>query len=108
MAVKRTECSYGCPIGSIALELHEPDPPVRSLLAANFDAWVAAVKRCLVETADRLPSSTDRHDLAVHILTTMEGAVMLSRTHRDLAPYDDAVRSLRRYFDLLQSAATAP
>ena len=30
-----TECTYGCPIGSIALELHEPDPPVRELLAAR-------------------------------------------------------------------------
>src|SRR5215213_3725051 len=27
-----SECTYGCPIGSIALELHEPDPAVRQLL----------------------------------------------------------------------------
>src|SRR5437763_15879399 len=26
-----TECTYGCPIGSLALELHEPDPTVREL-----------------------------------------------------------------------------
>jgi AcrR family transcriptional regulator len=31
----RTECTYGCPIGSIALELHEPDPLVRALLAGR-------------------------------------------------------------------------
>src|SRR4030095_9973964 len=31
-----TDCFYGCPIGSLALELHEPDPEVRELLAANF------------------------------------------------------------------------
>lgn len=24
-----SDCTYGCPIGSLALELHEPDPPVR-------------------------------------------------------------------------------
>src|SRR3954469_5987953 len=25
------KCPYGCPMGGLALELHEPDPPVREL-----------------------------------------------------------------------------
>ena len=29
-ALVDSDCAYGCPIGSIALELHEPDPPVRA------------------------------------------------------------------------------
>src|SRR3982751_52502 len=28
-ALESTDCTYGCPIGSIALEIHEPDPPLR-------------------------------------------------------------------------------
>src|SRR3954464_6585031 len=43
-ALVQTDCTYGCPIGSLALELHEPDPSVRALLAANFDAWIGAVE----------------------------------------------------------------
>src|SRR5215475_9328469 len=39
-----TDCTYGCPIGSLALELHEPDPKVRELLAANFNNWTAAIE----------------------------------------------------------------
>jgi hypothetical protein len=35
------------PIGSLALELHEPDRPVRERLARNFDAWVGAIDTCL-------------------------------------------------------------
>src|SRR5258706_10864892 len=31
-ALVSTDCFYGCPIGSLALELHEPDPPVRERL----------------------------------------------------------------------------
>src|SRR5690606_35148115 len=27
-----TDCFYGCPIGNLALELHEPDPAVRERL----------------------------------------------------------------------------
>ena len=47
--LEASDCLYGCPIGSIALELHEPDPPVRELLSKNFDGWVDHVERCLVE-----------------------------------------------------------
>jgi TetR/AcrR family transcriptional regulator, transcriptional repressor for nem operon len=102
-ALAETDCTYGCPIGSLALELHEPDPPVRELLAANCDGWTGAVERCLDAAADRLPADLDRHALSQFILTTMEGAVMQARTHRSLAPYDACVAQLRRYVDTLLS-----
>jgi hypothetical protein len=38
----------------------------------------------------------------------MEGGVMLARTHRDLEPFDAAVRQLRRFLDALQSFAAQP
>lgn len=103
--LEASDCFYGCPIGSLALELHEPDPPVRELLAANFDAWTAAIEGCLAGAGDRLPSGVDRRPLATFVLTTMEGGVMLARTHRSLEPFDAAVRSLRDYFARLGSAA---
>jgi AcrR family transcriptional regulator len=101
-----TDCFYGCPIGSLALELHEPDPPVRALLATNFDGWTAAVQRCLDEAGDRLPADLDRRELAVFVLTTMEGGVMQARTHRTLDTFDASVRRLRDYFDRLQASAS--
>ncbi|MDB5707922.1 MAG: regulatory protein TetR [Sphingomonas bacterium] len=102
--LEMTECSYGCPIGSLALEIHEPDPPVRELLAANFDGWVAGVKTCLDAAADRLPAGTDTEALAQFVLTVMEGGVMQSRTHRTLRAFDASVASLRDYLDRLQAA----
>src|SRR5215212_11693984 len=100
-----TECSYGCPIGSLALELHEPDPAVRELLSANFEGWVAAVQRCLEDAGDRLPADVDRRELAVFVLTTMEGGVMQARTHRTLETFDASVNRLRDYFNRLQMSA---
>jgi AcrR family transcriptional regulator len=100
-----TDCFYGCPIGSLALELHEPDPPVRELLAANFDGWTRAIERCLDEAGERLPADVDRRELAVFVLTTMEGGVMQARTHRALDTFDASVNRLRHYFDVLQAAA---
>jgi TetR/AcrR family transcriptional regulator, transcriptional repressor for nem operon len=102
-ALEMTDCSYGCPIGSLSLELHEPDPPVRALLAANFDAWVAAIDGCLESAADRLPLGLNRTALARFVLSVMEGGVMQSRTHRSLRSFDDSVDTLRHYFDYLQT-----
>jgi TetR/AcrR family transcriptional regulator, transcriptional repressor for nem operon len=96
-----SDCFYGCPIGNLALEIHEPDPAVRERLAANFDAWTAAVRECLDAAADRLPHDVDRGALARFVLTTMEGGVMQARTHRDLAAFDMSVAELRRYVGLL-------
>ena len=101
-----TDCTYGCPIGSLALEIHEPDPPVRAALAANFDAWTQAVERCLVGAGNRLAATIDRRELAEFVLTTMEGGVMQARTHRDVGYFDRSVRQLRAYFDHLERDAT--
>lgn len=102
-----TKCAYGCPIGSLALEIHEPDPPVREALARNFEAWVAAIEECLAAARGRLPAGTDRRALAEFVLTTMEGAVMQSRTHRDVAYFDRSVAQLRNYFNLLSTGKEA-
>ena len=104
--LEQTDCLYGCPIGSIALELHEPDPPVRELLAVNFDGWVNHIEACLVQAGDRLPADLDRHQLAIFVLTTMEGGVMQSRTHRTLVAFDASVAGLRDYMSRLEHAAS--
>lgn len=99
--ILETDCTYGCPIGSLALELHEADPVVRELLAVNFTGWVGAIVRCLDEAGDRLPADLDKQALGEFVLTTMEGGVMQARTHRDVAYFDRGVRALRDHFDML-------
>ena len=95
-----TDCFYGCPIGSLALELHEPDPEIRELIVANFANWTDAVRDCLDEAG--FSDATDTQALAELVLTVMEGAVMQTRTYRDIGHYDRAVIQLRNYFDCLR------
>ena len=102
-----TECFYACPIGSLALELHEPDPPVRERLAKNFRAWVGAIEDCLEAAAPRLPRALDRRSVAQFVLTTMEGGVMQARTFRDVGYFDNAVSQLKNYFEYLGRDAAA-
>ena len=102
-----TGCSYGCPIGSLALELHEPDPIVRERMAENFDKWTGAIRMCLEQASGRLPQNADLRAIAEFVLTVMEGAVMQARTHRDLAFFDQSVAALRDYFTRLETAANS-
>jgi TetR/AcrR family transcriptional repressor of nem operon len=94
-----SDCTYGCPIGSLALELHEPDPAIRELLAANFENWTVAIHRCLEAAGARLPATLDRRRLAEFVLTVMEGAVMQARTYRDIGYFDRNIAMLRDQFD---------
>lgn len=96
-----TDCAYGCPIGSLALELHEPDPAIRKLLEQNFDAWKIAVRTCLEQAGGRIRAGTDLDAVAEFILISMEGAVMLARTSRSVAPFDRMVEQLRSYLSTL-------
>jgi len=104
MLLEMNHCAYGCPIGSLALELHEPDPAVRQLLADNFTGWIDQVENCLVD-ARKVLGRIDTRRAASFVLTVMEGAVMQARTYRDLRPFDAAVATLRDYFTTLQGAA---
>ena len=104
-ALAQSDCLYGCPIGSLALELHEPDPEVRAALAANFTAWTDAIRACLDAAGPRLSVAPDRTAMARFILAVMEGAVMQARTHRDLGYFDDSVAVLRDWLDRLQTQA---
>lgn len=96
-----TECTFGCPIGRLALEIDPENAPAHSLLARNFQGWIGAVRECLVEMKESMPLNTDLDALATFILVTMEGGVMLSRSYRSVEPFDQAIAQLREHFRLL-------
>ena len=102
-----TECTYGCPIGSLALELHEADPIVRQRMAENFTAWVDAVEECFAAARQRFPAGTDLRGLAELALNVMEGGVMQARTYRDVAYFDRAVAQFRQAVEALMVKETA-
>jgi AcrR family transcriptional regulator len=101
-----TGCTYGCPIGRLALEIPEQQTKVHGMLAANFAGWTFAIEQCLLDAKDRLPPDLNERTLAQFVLTVMEGGVMQARAHRSLGPFDASVRHLREYFDLLLAQAS--
>lgn len=102
-----TEFDHGCPIGNLVLELGNTHPNIRRLLAENFDNWLAAIEACFEEARERLPERIVPRELAVFVLTTMEGAVMLARTYRNFEAYDAAIVTLRDYLERLLAEGRA-
>ncbi|WP_260482691.1 TetR/AcrR family transcriptional regulator [Sphingomicrobium flavum] len=107
MMMVTSDFAHGCPIGNLALEISEPDPKVRELIAANFSNWVAAVEGCLEEASERFPPDLDKRALAEMILTVMEGGIMQARTHRDIGLFDRNISVLRSHLDMLMNQKIA-
>ena len=84
-----THCQYGCPLGRLALEIDPENRPAHALIAENFRGWIDAIRASLEEAKDRFVEGADLDSLAVFVLTTMEGGVMLSRSY-------GSVRTVRR------------
>src|SRR4051812_23295725 len=57
--MEMTQCTMGCPVGNLALEVADSHPQVRTLVDVNFRNWVAAVEAWLVAAGDRLPAACD-------------------------------------------------
>ena len=97
-----TGCTYGCPIGRLALEIDPENTPAHALIARNFDGWKAAVADALGRARIANPD-----DVAAFVLTVMEGAVMQARAYRSIEPFDACIRQLTRYLETLPRAAAS-
>ena len=106
-AVVMTGCTYGCPIGRLAMEVAPEMGAVHALIAANFEGWSTAVRECLEAARERLPKDINLVRLSRFVLTVMEGGVMQSRSYRNVEPFDQAVEQLRDYFDRLLAEGAA-
>jgi len=92
-ALVKTGCTYGCPIGRLALEIDPENTPAHALIAENFAAWRKAVEGCLREAGAR-----EAQQAAYLVLAVMEGGVMQARAQRSIEPFDACVAQLRQFF----------
>ncbi|HUB69827.1 MAG TPA: TetR/AcrR family transcriptional regulator [Acidimicrobiales bacterium] len=95
-AAKRTKAKGGCALGSLAGQLAESDPEARALIAAGFDQWAAAIADGLrsLHAEGKLPSGVDPDDLAVTLLATLEGGLLLSQVQQRSRPFEIAINTL--------------
>jgi AcrR family transcriptional regulator len=82
----------GCPVVAVAVESGEDGPDLRDHAMSAFDRWRRALARSL-EAAGVDTARAD--DLALVIIATFEGGLILSRAYRDLTPLDVVRRECR-------------
>ncbi len=78
-----TDYADACPIATVAGEIASTHEPLRAAASDVFASWTAALVDDLV--AAGVPRGRAR-PLAVSLLALLEGAFLLCRTHRDVAP----------------------
>ena len=95
-AAKRTNAKGGCQLGSLVGQLAESDPEARALIAGGFDQWAAAISDGLrsLHAEGRLPSGIDPDDLAVTLLATLQGGLLLAQVQQSPRPFETAVDTL--------------
>jgi TetR/AcrR family transcriptional regulator, transcriptional repressor for nem operon len=95
-AAQRVQAKGGCPLGSLGGQLAESDPEARSLMAAGFERWTTEISEGLrsLQASGQLPPSLDPDDLAVTLLATLQGGLLLAQVQRSTRPFETAVDTL--------------
>ncbi len=95
-AAKHTKAIGGCPLGSLGGQLAESDPEARALIAAGFDQWAATIGDALrtLHAEGKLPSDIDPNDLAITLLATLQGGLLLAQVQRSTRPFETAVNTI--------------
>ena len=96
-------CQGGCPIGSLGSELAEIDATLRTEVAAGFRRWENSIRDGLraMHARGELRADADPDALAVALLASVQGGILLSQVHRDSKPMETALDTMLDYIESL-------
>jgi TetR/AcrR family transcriptional repressor of nem operon len=103
---RRCDCG-GCRLGSLAGELPDADDEVRGDLTAGFGRREELLRRGLVEMRDRgeLREDADPDELAVALLSALQGGLLLTQTMRTTAPLQSGLGAMLAHVRSFAAAA---
>jgi TetR/AcrR family transcriptional repressor of nem operon len=98
----------GCPIGNLANELASQDESLRLELQAVFATWEEALTRGLLslKSKGQLRSETQPEELALFMVATIEGAMLLAKTEKSRQPILACVGQLKAYLKAISFGAS--
>ncbi|AFN62970.1 TetR/AcrR family transcriptional regulator [Mycobacteroides abscessus] len=93
----RSDFRAGCPVVAVAVEAGDPESPASSQKliehsAAVFRRWIDLIADKLVAVG---VARTRADELAMLMTTSLEGAIIIARSTRDITPIDVVHRQLR-------------
>jgi TetR/AcrR family transcriptional regulator, lmrAB and yxaGH operons repressor len=84
VGLERSDYQDGCPLATVALELSAQSDPVRDAAADGFNSWLEQIEQRLLAAG---MTETGAARKALLLLSAIEGALVLARARRDLAPF---------------------
>jgi TetR/AcrR family transcriptional regulator, lmrAB and yxaGH operons repressor len=75
----------GCPVAAVTLDVASTVDELREPCREAFDLWIATIAHGLAATG--LPAK-DARALASYVLSSLEGAIVLSRAEKGVAPLE--------------------
>ncbi len=81
--LRQTDYADACPIATVALEVASSNEPLRMATSEVFDSWIEAGTHRFAAAG---VSEEKARDLAIVLITSLEGAFILSRAMRDTEP----------------------
>lgn len=94
--LNRADCRGGCAFGALAGELIRADDETRMDLADGFDRWADLLRRGLTTMRDRgdLVPEADPDQLALGLLSVLQGGTLLAQLRRDVRPLRAAMNAM--------------
>uniref|UniRef100_B8HR70 Transcriptional regulator, TetR family n=1 Tax=Cyanothece sp. (strain PCC 7425 / ATCC 29141) TaxID=395961 RepID=B8HR70_CYAP4 len=96
----------GCPLLNTAVESDDTHPLLRERTQRAMDSWQVLLRRIITQGRRRgdLHSSIDPETVTIVLITTIEGAIMLSKLYGDESYLQRALTYLKTYVQNLQAA----
>ena len=103
------QCIGGCPLGSLASELADHDEASRVALVSSFDQWERYLIEGLTRMQERgeLRRDADPVELAVAVMTSLQGGRLLSQTRKTTQPLQVALHTAFSYVRSFASLSDA-
>lgn len=95
--VRESDFRLGCPVSVVALEMGAESERLRQACVAAFESWIAPTAAFL-EASGLAPA--DARSLATVVISTIEGAVIVSRAQQSTLPLDAAADVVAELIDL--------
>lgn len=91
----------GCPLLNTAVDAESGPAALRERVQAAFQTWQDMIRQIVARGVERgeLRTGADGDEAATLIISTMEGAILMSRLHRTPEHVERAARHLSRYID---------
>jgi TetR/AcrR family transcriptional repressor of nem operon len=93
---KEGNCRKGCLFGNLSAEASEHSEAIRKRVVKAFTDYQEAVAHCLraAVAAGELVSTTDTHEIAGFIISSLQGSILVAKAQRSSAPIERFVRIL--------------